>query len=243
MSSGCTWLLFLSQWHWSLLRTLFCGSSRAWCGNMGELFKKKQQKVPQTLGVVSLIERNITSLGFNRLPEYFDSFSRIWQDWQEETFSCTLISFLVSHAAGASWLWSRGVHRSQHLHSTMVQQIWIQVRWTLFALRKRTFIYRWWLYWAAGSLILKTLLWFLHPCQDAFLHILVILFHRAAILCPQQVSASQLAKLAEWHRRLGTLSANLQYVPSSPTSATHPWCRKRKSTLHNICSKASPESK
>lgn len=68
---------------------------------------------------------------FSHLPEYLYSLSWIWQDWQEETFSCALISFLVSQAAGACWLWRRGVHRSQHLHSTMVQQAWIPLQFYL----------------------------------------------------------------------------------------------------------------
>lgn len=69
----------------------------------GGLLKKEQKKVPQSVAVDALmIERNVTSLGFNHLPEYLCSLSWIWQNWQEETFSCTLISFLV--------------HRSQHLH-------------------------------------------------------------------------------------------------------------------------------
>lgn len=43
----------------------------------GGLFKKEQKKVPQSVGVVALTERNITSLGFSHLPEYLYSLSWI----------------------------------------------------------------------------------------------------------------------------------------------------------------------
>lgn len=58
------------------------------------------------------------------------------RNWQVETFSCTLISFFISQAAGVNWLWSRRVHRSQLLHSTVVQQLWISAWSALLTLSK-----------------------------------------------------------------------------------------------------------
>lgn len=46
-------------------------------------------------------EKNITSLSFSHIPQYFNPLFGIWQLWQEETVSCTLILFFISQAAGA----------------------------------------------------------------------------------------------------------------------------------------------
>lgn len=42
-------------------------------GGTWGIMKKGTEKVPQSVGVDALIERNVTSLGFSHLPEYLYS--------------------------------------------------------------------------------------------------------------------------------------------------------------------------
>lgn len=147
------------------------------------------------------------------LPEYLYSLSWIWQDWQAETFSCIMISFLV--------------HRSQHLHRQLFNTSEFNHFFTFE--REWPFIYRWRLSWAAGSLIMPAKLQMSILSCSHFIP-------QSSNFCGHCMFSSKISGMTQM---FWTLSPKVR----QRTSGTNSSSRKTKSTLHNLCSRALPESK
>lgn len=95
ISSGCTWMLSLSQWHWSLLRIFFFSllSSRGWCWNMGNYSGKETGAGISDTG---WIWKEISNSWLRSSSPIFLPFQLDLTRLTGGDLPCTLISFLIS---------------------------------------------------------------------------------------------------------------------------------------------------
>lgn len=204
------------------------------------------------------MKRNITSLSFNHVSHYFYPFSWIWQHWQEETFSCTLISLFISQTAGANWMWSRRPGRStftplrfdkpesQHDRHCCLRASWL-VLWLV--------SYRWQRHRSALVEFNASIQYSSYHWQNSRKPVISIALWALFIaLVPEislQISNSILSHNIQFHvcytfqrssesntsveHRLVRRSTRFHISRSPPTSAA-------KRTLHNLCGTAPPEN-